>query len=117
MTGKNDLMGIFLKEGKSLIIAYDQGLEHGPSSDFDNRNVDPSFIIDIASKGGFNGIALQKGMAEKYYDGKVPLIVKVNGKSRLVQGGAECEAELFGRVRRFPRRQGRRLHNLPGQQL
>ncbi|MGD0637347.1 MAG: aldolase [Nitrososphaerales archaeon] len=86
MTGKNDLMGIFLKDGKSLIIAYDQGLEHGPTSDFDNRNVDPAFIVEIASKGGFNGIALQKGVAEKYYDGKVPLIVKVNGKSALSKG-------------------------------
>lgn len=86
MTGKNDLMDAFLRDGKSVILAYDQGLEHGPSADFDNRNVDPSFIVEIASKGGFNGIALQKGVAEKYYDGKVPLIVKVNGKSNLVKG-------------------------------
>ena len=86
MTGNIDLMGPFLKEGKSLIIAYDQGLEHGPSSDFDNRNVDPAYIVEIASKGGFNGIALQKGVAEKYYDGKVPLIVKANGKSSLSKG-------------------------------
>jgi class I fructose-bisphosphate aldolase len=86
MTGKIDLMGPFLKEGKSLIIAYDQGLEHGPSSDFDNRNVDPAYIVEIASKGAFNGIALQKGVAEKYYDGKVPLIVKANGKSSLSKG-------------------------------
>jgi DhnA family fructose-bisphosphate aldolase class Ia len=50
MTGKNDLMDIFLKDGKSLIIAYDQGLEHGPTSDFDNRNVDPAFIVEIACR-------------------------------------------------------------------
>jgi class I fructose-bisphosphate aldolase len=86
MTGKIDPMGVFLRDGKSLIIAYDQGLEHGPSADFDNRNVDPSFIVELASKGGFNGIALQKGVAERYYDGKVPLIVKVNGKSSLSKG-------------------------------
>jgi fructose-bisphosphate aldolase, class I len=79
-------MDKFLEGGKSLIIAYDQGLEHGPSADFDNRNVDPAFIVEIASKGGFNGLALQKGVAEKYYDGKVPLIVKVNGKSSLSKG-------------------------------
>lgn len=86
LTAKNDLMGPFLRDGKSLILAYDQGLEHGPSSDFDNRNVDPSFIVETASKGGFNGLALQKGVAERYYDGKVPLIVKVNGKSSLSKG-------------------------------
>lgn len=79
-------MDVFLRDGKSVILAYDQGLEHGPSSDFDNRNVDPAFIVEIASKGGFNGLALQKGIAEKYYDGKVPLILKVNGKSSLPKG-------------------------------
>jgi class I fructose-bisphosphate aldolase len=79
-------MDVFLKNGKSVILAYDQGLEHGPSSDFDNRNVDPAFIVDMASKGGFNGLALQKGIAERYYDGKVPLILKVNGKSSLPKG-------------------------------
>jgi len=86
VTGKNDLMSPFLREGKSLILAYDQGLEHGPSSDFDNRNVDPAFIVELASRAGFNGLALQKGVAERYYDGKVPLIVKVNGKSSLSKG-------------------------------
>jgi fructose-bisphosphate aldolase, class I len=86
LTAKNNLMDAFLKDGKSIILAYDQGLEHGPSADFDNRNVDPAFIVEMASKGGFNGLALQKGVAEKYYDGKVPLIVKVNGKSSLVKG-------------------------------
>jgi len=79
-------MDVFLKNGKSVILAYDQGLEHGPSADFDNRNVDPAFIVDIASRGGFNGLALQKGVAERYYDGKVPLILKVNGKSSLPKG-------------------------------
>jgi class I fructose-bisphosphate aldolase len=79
-------MDVFLKNGRSVILAYDQGLEHGPSSDFDNRNVDPAFIVEIASKGGYNGLALTKGVAEKYYDGKVPLIVKVNGKSSIPKG-------------------------------
>lgn len=86
MTVKNDRMDVFLKDGKSVILAYDQGLEHGPSADFDNRNIDPAFIVEIASKGGFNGLALQKGTAERYYDGKVPLILKVNGKSSLPKG-------------------------------
>ena len=81
-----NLMDTFLKDGKGIILAYDQGLEHGPSTDFDNRNVDPAFIIDLSSRGGFTGLALQKGVAERYYDGKVPLIVKVNGKSNLVKG-------------------------------
>ena len=31
-------------------------------------------------------MVLQKGVAEKYYDGKVPLIVKLNGKTSLPKG-------------------------------
>jgi class I fructose-bisphosphate aldolase len=79
-------MGAFLRDGKSMLLAYDQGFEHGPSTDFNERNVDPSFVMDIATKGGFNGIVFQKGVAEKYYDGRVPLIVKVNAKSALPKG-------------------------------
>jgi class I fructose-bisphosphate aldolase len=81
-----DRMAPFLKGGKSMLLAYDQGLEHGPSKDFDDRNVDPSFIMETAVKGGFNGVVFQKGVAEKFYNGKVPLIVKVNGKTSLPQG-------------------------------
>ncbi|MDV3277394.1 MAG: aldolase [Nitrososphaerales archaeon] len=83
---KQDRMAPFLKGGKSILLAYDQGLEHGPSTDFDDRNVDPSSIMEIAAKGGFNGVVFQKGVAERFYDGKVPLIVKVNGKTSLPKG-------------------------------
>jgi class I fructose-bisphosphate aldolase len=79
-------MTTFLTNGKSLILAYDQGLEHGPSTDFNDKNVDPSYIMEIATKGKFNAIVFQKGLAEKYYNGKVPLILKVNGKAALVKG-------------------------------
>jgi class I fructose-bisphosphate aldolase len=83
---KQDRMNPFLREGRSMLLAYDQGLEHGPSSDFDERNVDPSFVMDVAVKGGFNGVVFQKGVAERFYTGRVPLIVKVNGKTNIVKG-------------------------------
>ncbi len=83
---KQDRMTPFLKRGKGMLLAYDQGLEHGPSKDFDDRNVDPAFIMETAAKGGFNGVVFQKGVAERFYDGRVPLIVKVNGKTSLPQG-------------------------------
>ncbi|MGA1976149.1 MAG: hypothetical protein ABSG92_10995, partial [Conexivisphaerales archaeon] len=79
-------MDTFLTNGRSVLLAYDQGLEHGPSMDFTDRNVDPSFIMETAVKGGFNGVILQKGLAERYYDGNVPLIVKLNGRSSLPKG-------------------------------
>ncbi len=78
-----------LKDGKCLFLAYDQGLEHGPT-DFNDKNVDPRYIIDLAAKGGYNALIVQQGIAEKYSDeikkSKVPLIVKLNGKTNLVKG-------------------------------
>ena len=83
---KQDRMGPFLKDGRSMLLAYDQGLEHGPSADFDERNVDPAMIMDTAARGRFNGVVFQKGVAERFYDGRVPLIVKLNGKTSLPKG-------------------------------
>lgn len=78
-----------LKKGKALFLAYDQGLEHGPV-DFNDENADPNFIINIAKKGKFNAVIFQKGVAEKYNKeirrSKVPLIIKLNGKTSLVKG-------------------------------
>ncbi len=79
-------IGAFLRDGKGLLLAYDQGFEHGPSADFDEKNVDPNYILNIAVSGGFTGVVLHKGVAEKYYRGKPPLIVKLNGKTNLPRG-------------------------------
>lgn len=83
---KEERMAPFLTNGRSMLLAYDQGLEHGPSKDFNDKNVDPRMIMETAAKGGFNGVVFQKGVAERFYDGKVPLIVKLNGKSSLPKG-------------------------------
>jgi class I fructose-bisphosphate aldolase len=78
-----------IRNGKILLLAYDQGIEHGPA-DFNDKNVDPGYVIDIAAMGGYTGLVLQKGIAEKYYDKmkrlKVPLVLKLNGKTSLVKG-------------------------------
>jgi len=78
-----------LRNGKAFFLAYDQGLEHGPE-DFNDKNVNPEYVIDIAQKGKFTGVIFQKGIAEKYNKeikkSKVPLIIKLNGKTNLVQG-------------------------------
>ncbi len=77
------------KKGKALFLAYDQGLEHGPT-DFNDKNVNPEYIIDIAKRGKYTGIVFQKGIAEKYNKeikkSGVPLIVKLNGKTNLFKG-------------------------------
>ncbi len=80
------MLSKIMRNGKALFLAYDQGLEHGPS-DFNDKNVDPEYVMNIAEKGKVNGIIFQKGIAEKYYKkSKVPLILKLNGKTNLVKG-------------------------------
>ena len=64
-SGKMYFMDKFLRHGRGLLLAYDQGFEHGPS-DFNAKNVDPDYIIDIAIRSQvFTGIILQKGIAER----------------------------------------------------
>ncbi|MCW8965773.1 MAG: hypothetical protein OQK82_03670 [Candidatus Pacearchaeota archaeon] len=78
-----------MRKNKFLFLAYDQGIEHGPT-DFNDKNIDPKYIIEIAKKGKFTGVIFQKGVAEKYNseikESKVALIVKLNGKTSLVKG-------------------------------
>lgn len=78
-----------LHQGKALYLAYDQGMEHGPV-EFNDWNVDPKHIIEIARKGKYTGMIFQKGIAEHYRSeikkSRVPLIIKLNGKTRLVKG-------------------------------
>jgi len=74
-----------LSGGRALFLACDQGLEHGPT-DFNRDNINPNNILDIAEKGGYNGIIFQHGIAEKYYQSykdKIRLIVKLNGKTNI----------------------------------
>lgn len=79
-----------LKNGRALYLAYDQGLEHGPQRDFNDKNIDPLYVIKIAEKGRYQGVILQKGIAEKYQSeikkSKIPLILKLNGKTSLFKG-------------------------------
>ena len=88
-------LGAITTKGKALFLAYDQGLEHGPSKDFNDLNVDPEYILDIAKKGKFNAVVFQKGIAEKYHSdivrSGVPLLLKLNGKTNLYKGEAFAE--------------------------
>jgi class I fructose-bisphosphate aldolase len=74
-----------LRNGTAIFLPYDQGLEHGPRDFFANPAAsDPKYIIELALEGGFNGIAIQIGLAEKFYwdyAGEVPLVLKLNGKT------------------------------------
>lgn len=73
--------------GTLLLLPIDQGLEHGPRDFFPNPpSADPEFQLRIALEGGYSGIAMQIGLAEKYmpgYAGRVPLVLKLNGKTEI----------------------------------
>ena len=70
-----------------MMLPIDQGLEHGPVDFFDNPDaIDTDWIYRLAVAGNFSGIALHIGLAEKYqkkYAGRVPLLLKVNGKTNI----------------------------------
>jgi class I fructose-bisphosphate aldolase len=73
--------------GRMLFLPIDQGMEHGPVSFFPNPpSEDPEFQFKLADKGGYSGIALHLGLAEKYgpkYAGRVPILLKINGKTKI----------------------------------
>ena len=78
------------RDGKSLILAYDHGLEHGPV-DFDPNpdTADPDRVFELATHDAVTAIAVQKGLAEAYYPDyadDTALVVKVNGTSNLWMG-------------------------------
>lgn len=73
--------------GKMMILPIDQGMEHGPVDFFPNPpSANPDFQFRLAEKCSFSGIALHLGLAQKYagrYAGKVPIVLKINGKTRI----------------------------------
>jgi class I fructose-bisphosphate aldolase len=78
------------RNGKSLILAYDHGLEHGPV-DFEPNpdTADPDRIFELASHDAVTAVAVQKGIAEGYYpsyEDDVTLLAKLNGTSNLWMG-------------------------------
>lgn len=73
--------------GTLLILPIDQGLEHGPVDFFtDHDCLNPEYQFRLAVEGGYSGIALHLGLAEKYahtFAGKMPIVLKINGKTRI----------------------------------
>src|SRR5512142_2298300 len=54
--------------GTAIFLPYDHGLEHGPRDFIGHpESGDPRHIIRLAVEGGFNGIALQIGLARKFF--------------------------------------------------
>ncbi|GAC1614251.1 MAG: class I fructose-bisphosphate aldolase [Vulcanimicrobiaceae bacterium] len=73
--------------GTLMLLPCDQGLEHGPIDFLSNPDaLNTDYIFRLAVEGNFSGVAVHIGLAEKYqrmYAGKVPLVLKVNGKTNV----------------------------------
>jgi class I fructose-bisphosphate aldolase len=75
------------RNGTLAVLPLDQGLEHGPTDFFPNPEaLDTDFQFRLAVDGEYSAIALGAGLADKYmkdYCGRVPLILKLNGKTNI----------------------------------
>ncbi len=79
--------GLVRPSGKTIILPYDQFIEH------DNRHRDPNpeaanpdYILKLAIESGCNAVVFHYGVAKRFwtkYAGKIPLILKVNGKTSI----------------------------------
>src|SRR6185369_1520836 len=69
------------RNGTLAVLPLDQGLEHGPADFFPNP---------AAVDTDYSAIALGIGLADKYmkeYAGRIPLILKLNGKTNIADDG------------------------------
>jgi class I fructose-bisphosphate aldolase len=89
------------RNGTLIVLPLDQGLEHGPADFFPNPEaLDTEFQFRLAVEGNYSAIALGIGLAEKYmkdYCGRVPLILKLNGKTNIADD-AEAVSPLAASV-------------------
>jgi class I fructose-bisphosphate aldolase len=89
------------KNGTLKVLPLDQGLEHGPIDFFANPDsLDTDYIFRLALEGQYSAVAIHVGLAEKYYPkyaGKVPLLLKLNGKTN-IPSGAQALSPLTGSV-------------------
>ena len=89
------------RNGTFLILPLDQGLEHGPVDFFDNpESLDTDYIFRLALAGNFSAVAIQPGLAEKYYPkyaGRIPLLLKINGRTN-VPSSDDALSTLTGSV-------------------
>jgi len=89
------------RNGTLIVLPLDQGLEHGPTDFFPNpAALETDYQFRLALEGNYSAIALGVGLADKYmkeYCGRVPLILKLNGKTNIPED-AEAVSPAFASV-------------------
>lgn len=85
--------GALKNSGKMMILAVDQGFEHGPDKMFGmhEKAYDPHYIYHLAAHYGLSGLAAPLGLLQAgalTYLGQVPLILKMNSNNILMKRDA-----------------------------
>jgi class I fructose-bisphosphate aldolase len=79
-----------VRNDKTLVLAHDHGVEHGPKQFAGNEDrLDPETIFDMATHDAVTALAVGKGLTETYYpsyEDEVNLLAKLNGGSDLWMG-------------------------------
>ncbi|MEM5799800.1 MAG: 2-amino-3,7-dideoxy-D-threo-hept-6-ulosonate synthase [Candidatus Aenigmatarchaeota archaeon] len=91
---KKERMKKILKDGKSLLIAFDHAVEHGPIA-YPNIDLHPVKIAKIAVDGGANGIILHSGAArivKDYLPKDFALIIKLTARTSLVNDKSHIQS-------------------------
>lgn len=83
--------------GKLLILAIDQGFEHGPLRSFSPNTAayDPTYHFALAIKSGVSALAAPIGFLEAAldeYPGEIPTILKMNSANTLTKTPAPSQA-------------------------
>ncbi|MEM0025297.1 MAG: class I fructose-bisphosphate aldolase [Zestosphaera sp.] len=98
--GKYVRLNRIMPDGKSVIFAFDHGVEHGPK-DFTEESIDPRNILSKVVEGGVDAILLLHGIAKATYDvwsNKTALILKITGKTMLRPEDNRYLQSIFGSV-------------------
>ena len=78
-------LGRMLPDGRSVVFAFDHGVEHGPSV-FPEEHLDPRVILSKVVDAGVDAVMMPPGSARLTADiwsGRASLIVKVTGKTNM----------------------------------
>lgn len=95
--------GALAETGRLMILAVDQGFEHGPMRSFSHnpQAMDPDYHFQMAYDAGFSGYTAPLGWLQNSVDkfvGKVPLILKLNSSNSLSRAGLEPDQAVTASV-------------------
>jgi len=99
--GKRIRLAKILPDGRSVIFAFDHGVEHGPL-DFPGDRIDPRIVVKAVVEAGVDAIMTTPGIARLTHDiwgGRTPMIIKLTGKTSMRPGEEQLLQSQMATVR------------------